>query len=73
MTVPRNSNDNRQTLQAHVVGLLPLGGRRVRLVNGIEIDVMGPLTRSSLQALIGDVISIEFDTGVCGGWRLADG
>lgn len=73
MTRPRSSNDNRQTLQAHVVRLLPLGGRRARLVNGIEMDVMGPLTRSRLQALIGDIISIELDASVCGGWRLANG
>lgn len=66
-----SNNDNRESLQGHVVELLPLGGRRVRLVNGAEMDVMGPLARSRCQALIGDVILIEFHTGVGGGWRLA--
>ena len=44
------------TMAAQVVALLPLGGRRVRLANGHELDVLRASGRSQEVSLIGDVV-----------------
>lgn len=56
---------------AHVVGLLPRGGRRVRLANAHELDVLGVAGCPSEVSLIGDVVTIELAPGQLQGWRLA--
>jgi translation initiation factor IF-1 len=56
---------------AYVVALLPHGGRRVRLANDHELDVLAAGGRQSEAHLIGDVVSIELAPGQLHGWRLA--
>ena len=58
------------TLAGHVVGLLPRGGRRVRLANEHELDVLGVKGGRLEVSLIGDVVSIELSPGQLHGWRL---
>lgn len=64
-------NDNLETMAAHITALLPRGGRRVRLVNGHELDVLGPAKRTHIAALIGDVVWIERSLAPRQGWRLS--
>ncbi|MGO4408896.1 MULTISPECIES: hypothetical protein [unclassified Brevundimonas] len=59
------------TMAAHVVGLLPQGGRRVRLANNHELDVLGVGDRQSEVSLIGDVVAVTLGPGQLHGWRLA--
>lgn len=64
-------NDDLETMAAHVTALLPRGGRRVRLVNGHELDVLGPDERTHIAALIGDAVWIERGLAPHQGWRLS--
>ncbi|MNK98601.1 hypothetical protein D3C87_1189700 [compost metagenome] len=65
------SGHNPITMAAHVIALLPQGGRRVRLANNHELDVLGSGRRSSEISLIGDVVAVTLASGQLHGWRLA--
>lgn len=58
------------TMAGHVVCLLPRGGRRVRLANDHELDVLAESGRRSEVSLIGDVVRITLSPGQLHGWRL---
>lgn len=58
------------SMAAHVVGILPQGGRRVRLANNHELDVLGAGGRRSERSLIGDVVAVTLEPGQLHGWRL---
>lgn len=58
------------TLAAHVVELLPHGGRRVRLSNMHEMDVLRVRGRETEVSLIGDIVTIGLAPGAVHGWRL---
>ncbi|MBL7466213.1 hypothetical protein INQ08_23625, partial [Escherichia coli] len=45
-------------MAAHVVGLLPQGGRRVRLANDHELDVLAEGGRRTELSRIGDIVAI---------------
>lgn len=60
------------TMAAHVVALLPHGGRRVRLINGHDLDVLPGLPHGRAATLIGDVVSIRLAPGQLHGWRLVE-
>lgn len=57
------------TMAAHVIALLPRGGRRVRLANNHELDVSAAAGRQAIS-LLGDVVFIERVPGQLHGWRL---
>jgi translation initiation factor IF-1 len=57
-------------MAAHVIELLPQGGRRVRLANNHELDVLGSGRRSSEVSLVGDVVTVQLASGQLHGWRL---
>lgn len=59
------------TMAAQVVALLPLGGRRVRLANGHELDVLRASGRPPEVSLIGDIVDVMLGSGQLLGWRLA--
>lgn len=59
------------TMAAHVVALLPQGGRRVRLANDHELDVLAEGGRRSEVSRIGDVVTVTLGPGQLHGWRLA--
>jgi hypothetical protein len=65
------SGDNPISMVAHVIGLLPQGGRRVRLSNNHEMDVLREGGRSAEVSLIGDIVTITLAPGQVHGWRLA--
>lgn len=58
------------TMVAHIIGLLPQGGRRVRLANNHEMDVLRVGGRNTEVSLIGDVVTITIAPGQLHGWRL---
>ncbi|MNN53942.1 hypothetical protein D3C81_1687300 [compost metagenome] len=58
------------TMVAHVIGLLPQGGRRVRLSNNHEMDVLRDGGRNTEVSLIGDIVTITIAPGQLHGWRL---
>lgn len=58
------------TLVGHVVELLPQGGRRVRLTNMHEMDVLRVGGRENEVSLIGDIVTISLAPGQVHGWRL---
>ena len=60
------------TMAAHVVALLPHGGRRVRLINGHDLDVLPAVRHGRAATLIGDVVSIRLAPGQLHGWRLVE-
>lgn len=64
------AGQNPITMAAHIVALLPQGGRRVRLANNHELDVLGSARRSSEVSLIGDVVTVQLASGQLHGWRL---
>lgn len=64
------AGQNPITMAGHVVGLLPHGGRRVRLANDHEMDVLGTGERQAECSLIGDVVAITLGPGQLHGWRL---
>ena len=59
------------TMAAQAVALLPLGGRRVRLANGHEMDVLRASGKPPEVSLIGDVVDVILNSGQLLGWRLA--
>lgn len=57
-------------LSAHVTELLPHGGRRVRLVNGHELDVLPADPREPGATLVGDIVSVALAPNQLRGWRM---
>lgn len=64
------TDPNPITMFGHVVGLLHQGGRRVRLANNHELDVLRAGRRQFEVSLIGDVVEIALAPGQLLGWRL---
>lgn len=54
-----------------VVGLLPLGLRRVRLNNGHVVTVLPPRGKTEAPCLVGDAVQIEIAFNQLRGWRLS--
>lgn len=54
-----------------VVGLLPLGLRRVRLTNGHVVTVLPPRGKDQPPCLVGDAVNIEIAFNQLRGWRLS--
>lgn len=57
--------------EGEVVGLLPLGLRRVRLTNGHVVTVLPQLRSTRDVSLVGDQVTIEIAFNQLKGWRLA--
>lgn len=57
--------------EGEVVGLLPLGLRRVRLTNGHVVTVLPARGRTGAPCLIGDAVNIEIAFNQLRGWRLS--
>ncbi|HEV7226954.1 hypothetical protein [Brevundimonas sp.] len=56
--------------EGEVVGLLPLGLRRVRLTNGHMVTVLPPRGKDQPLYLVGDAVNIEIAFNQLRGWRL---
>lgn len=78
MTVRPDAHGARSTLapdviafDGEIVGLMPLGVRRVRLDNGHVIKVLPSFGRAVDVPLVGDRVVAEIAFNQLKGWRLA--
>lgn len=57
--------------EGDVVGLLPLGLRRVRLTNGHVVTALPARGKAGAPSLVGDRVTIEIAFNQLKGWRLS--